>query len=319
MINVGNVDGHGLDQEMAGKSAFMELQQQGMGMGHPAYPIRSSYQTHHHPSQHGDSVFSNPQTRPPLGYPFHMNPMSPSSYNPPTGHPFSMPPYQSPSPTRDDKSQMEELRINGKGKKMRKPRTIYSSLQLQQLNRRFQRTQYLALPERAELAASLGLTQTQVKIWFQNRRSKAKKMIKQGANPMQASGQQTPTPVTSPTQGQQPMQPQSPSQQHSPPTPSAHSHNAHGHHPPNGLKMETPDQNPHNSVMISPASSVSPEHEPQWNDHPANNYTSSQSYMPMSSMPPMTSVMTSGMPPMSHYHSAWYSTQPMMNQQSCLT
>lgn len=54
------------------------------------------------------------------------------------------------------------IRVNGKGKKMRKPRTIYSSLQLQQLNRRFQRTQYLALPERAELAASLGLTQTQV-------------------------------------------------------------------------------------------------------------------------------------------------------------
>lgn len=51
-----------------------------------------------------------------------------------------------------------------KGKKMRKPRTIYSSLQLQQLNRRFQRTQYLALPERAELAASLGLTQTQVRV-----------------------------------------------------------------------------------------------------------------------------------------------------------
>ena len=55
---------------------------------------------------------------------------------------------------------------NGKGKKMRKPRTIYSSLQLQQLNRRFQRTQYLALPERAELAASLGLTQTQVSSLF---------------------------------------------------------------------------------------------------------------------------------------------------------
>lgn len=53
---------------------------------------------------------------------------------------------------------------SGKGKKMRKPRTIYSSLQLQQLNRRFQRTQYLALPERAELAASLGLTQTQVNL-----------------------------------------------------------------------------------------------------------------------------------------------------------
>lgn len=56
-----------------------------------------------------------------------------------------------------------EIRFNGKGKKIRKPRTIYSSLQLQALNHRFQQTQYLALPERAELAASLGLTQTQVR------------------------------------------------------------------------------------------------------------------------------------------------------------
>ncbi|KAG8446796.1 hypothetical protein GDO86_014309 [Hymenochirus boettgeri] len=73
-----------------------------------------------------------------------------------------------------------EIRINGKGKKIRKPRTIYSSLQLQALNHRFQQTQYLALPERAELAAQLGLTQTQVKIWFQNKRSKYKKIMKQG-------------------------------------------------------------------------------------------------------------------------------------------
>lgn len=52
--------------------------------------------------------------------------------------------------------------MNGKPKKVRKPRTIYSSFQLAALQRRFQKTQYLALPERAELAASLGLTQTQV-------------------------------------------------------------------------------------------------------------------------------------------------------------
>ena len=70
-----------------------------------------------------------------------------------------------------------------KKKKMRKPRTIYSSMQLQTLNKRFITTQYLALPERAELAAQLGLTQTQVKIWFQNRRSKYKKMLKQGLVP----------------------------------------------------------------------------------------------------------------------------------------
>lgn len=52
--------------------------------------------------------------------------------------------------------------VNGKPKKIRKPRTIYSSYQLAALQRRFQKAQYLALPERAELAAQLGLTQTQV-------------------------------------------------------------------------------------------------------------------------------------------------------------
>ncbi|KAJ7984942.1 hypothetical protein DPEC_G00359980 [Dallia pectoralis] len=76
-----------------------------------------------------------------------------------------------------------EIRLNGKGKKIRKPRTIYSSLQLQALHQRFQQTQYLALPERADLAAKLGLTQTQVKIWFQNKRSKYKKTMKHGSGP----------------------------------------------------------------------------------------------------------------------------------------
>ncbi|XP_007482455.2 homeobox protein DLX-4 isoform X1 [Monodelphis domestica] len=79
-------------------------------------------------------------------------------------------------------SQPEGFQLNGRNKKLRKPRTIYSSLQLQHLNQRFQHTQYLALPERAQLAAQLGLTQTQVKIWFQNKRSKYKKIMKQGSN-----------------------------------------------------------------------------------------------------------------------------------------
>ncbi|TRY90458.1 hypothetical protein DNTS_011816 [Danionella cerebrum] len=70
-----------------------------------------------------------------------------------------------PAPESEKNTVVEggEVRFNGKGKKIRKPRTIYSSLQLQALNRRFQQTQYLALPERAELAASLGLTQTQAR------------------------------------------------------------------------------------------------------------------------------------------------------------
>uniref|UniRef100_A0AC35TLY3 Homeobox domain-containing protein n=1 Tax=Rhabditophanes sp. KR3021 TaxID=114890 RepID=A0AC35TLY3_9BILA len=55
-----------------------------------------------------------------------------------------------------------EVRMNSKGKKIRKPRTIYSSAQLKELQKKFHKTQYLALPDRAELATLLGLTQTQV-------------------------------------------------------------------------------------------------------------------------------------------------------------
>lgn len=151
-----------------GKSAFVELQQHGYGA------IRSGYSQHFTPQGGQDSGFPSPRSA--LGYPFPMQ----NSYS---GYHIGGYAPTCASPPKDDKNEESGLRVNGKGKKMRKPRTIYSSLQLQQLNRRFQRTQYLALPERAELAASLGLTQTQVKIWFQNRRSKYKKMMKAAQAP----------------------------------------------------------------------------------------------------------------------------------------
>nr|XP_045585120.1 mediator of RNA polymerase II transcription subunit 15-like [Procambarus clarkii] len=67
---------------------------------------------------------------------------------------------------------------SGGGGSTRKARSSYTVQQLQQLNRRFLRSMYLAQHERGELAAMVALTQTQVKIWFQNRRSKYKKLMK---------------------------------------------------------------------------------------------------------------------------------------------
>nr|XP_020480781.1 NK1 transcription factor-related protein 2-like [Monopterus albus] len=64
--------------------------------------------------------------------------------------------------------------------KSRRIRTAFTTDQLQIMEHSFQRCHYLSVLERHAIASALRLSENQVKIWFQNRRTKWKKERQQG-------------------------------------------------------------------------------------------------------------------------------------------
>ncbi|XP_070685717.1 homeobox protein BarH-like 2 [Pempheris klunzingeri] len=130
-----------------------------------AYPLLSviTRQPHH-----------LPQVPSPGGLPSHLPLLSPQ-------HPRGSEPSPSQTPLSIS-SESETERSTPRLKKPRRSRTIFTELQLMGLEKKFQKQKYLSTPDRLDLAQSLGLTQLQVKTWYQNRRMKWKKMVLKGGH-----------------------------------------------------------------------------------------------------------------------------------------
>ncbi|XP_015790037.1 homeobox protein engrailed-1-B-like [Tetranychus urticae] len=84
-----------------------------------------------------------------------------------------------------------KLRKKEKKSDEKRPRTDFTAEQLQRLKQEFQDNRYLTEKRRQDLARDLKLNESQIKIWFQNKRAKIKK----------AGGQRNPLAYHSMAQG----------------------------------------------------------------------------------------------------------------------
>ncbi|XP_067851864.1 homeobox protein CDX-1b [Heptranchias perlo] len=126
-------------------------------------------------------------------------PFAPSDFVQPQGAGLLLPSMNSMvpqlSPTSPRRNPFDWMRRNlqanpqGKTRTKDKYRVVYTDHQRLELEKEFHYSKYITIRRKSELALSLGLSERQVKIWFQNRRAKERKINKKKMQqqPQQAS------------------------------------------------------------------------------------------------------------------------------------
>ncbi|XP_049898220.1 homeobox protein CDX-1a [Epinephelus moara] len=91
----------------------------------------------------------------------------------------------------------EPIRPSATGAKTRtkdKYRVVYTDQQRLELEKEFQYNRYITMRRKTELSMALSLSERQVKIWFQNRRAKERKINRKKLQHSQQASTTTPTP-----------------------------------------------------------------------------------------------------------------------------
>ncbi|XP_030386150.1 uncharacterized protein LOC115632979 [Scaptodrosophila lebanonensis] len=180
----------------------------------------------------------------------------------------------------------------GKPRRGMMRRAVFSDSQRKGLEKRFQQQKYISKPDRKKLAERLGLKDSQVKIWFQNRRmkwrnSKERELLASGGSRDQTlPNKNNPNPDLSDAKCDRPLTPLSPA-------PLSPNGGSNGTTPPPVTSHISKDEaavTPKSPQSASSSSPVAGAHAPpSIGNHPANNYG-----MQISSPPPLlTSIKLS--------------------------
>ncbi|XP_065826728.1 homeobox protein MSX-1-like [Oscarella lobularis] len=89
---------------------------------------------------------------------------------PPPPPPAPPPPPPPPPLIATTHSRFGPIKSSG-----RQPRSQFSAYQIDMLSRRFERCRYVSYSERVHMARELSMSEHQVKVWFQNRRTKERR------------------------------------------------------------------------------------------------------------------------------------------------